>query len=237
MPTITAQLHDLQTLIGRPLSIPELEARLPLAKGELKRNDEGELTLEFNDTNRPDLWCAEGLARQIRAFEEGRPRCYPCFVAPASASEVQTAGTIRVSALLREVRPYIAGFVVKGVVIDDEGLRQFIQTQEKLAENFGNKRSAVSIGVYDASRIVWPVHYRDANPDEVRFVPLGFEEPMTLRQILHQHPKGIDYRYILEGEARYPLLVDSAGVVLSFPPIINSRALGEVKVGDDHLLV
>jgi len=238
MPTITAHLRDLQELIGRPLSAAELGELLPLAKGELKRDEEGELTIEFNDTNRPDLWCAEGLARQIRAHEQGQLEPYPGFVSAGHGDAGYThGGVIRVSAPLKEVRPYIAGFVVKGLTINDEGLKQFIQAQEKLSENFGSRRLAVSVGLYDASRILWPVRYTDADPQTAAFVPLGFDEPMTLREILERHPKGIDYRYILEGQARYPLLVDSSDQVLSFPPIINSRVLGEVKVGDDHLLV
>ncbi|MBI3947641.1 MAG: phenylalanine--tRNA ligase subunit beta [Armatimonadetes bacterium] len=236
MPTITARLDDLQHLMGETLAAAELAKRLPLAKAELKRDEEGELTIEFNDTNRPDLWSAEGLARQLRAHTEGGPQAYPCFVVPAQPA-VELGGTIEVSPGLREIRPYIAGFVVKGITITDEGLKQFIQSQEKLSENFGNKRSAVSIGIYDAARIAWPVRYCDADPQTAAFVPLGFDEPMTLREILERHPKGIDYRYTLEGQPRYPLLIDAKDEVLSFPPIINSRALGEVKVGDDHLLV
>ncbi len=234
MPTITAQLRDLQELIGREVTAAEIAGYLPLAKGEFKRDEAGELTLEFNDTNRPDLWCAEGLARQIRAHLEGQPASYPCFYAPGAAAE--QAGTIQVSAGLREVRPYIAAFVVRGITITDEGLKQFIQTQEKLADNFGSKRAAVSVGIYDAARTTWPVRYADADPRGVSFVPLGMDEPLTLQEILERHPKGIEYRGTLAGQTRYPLLVDAGDQVLSFPPIINSRALGEVKVGDDHLL-
>lgn len=237
MPTITVQLNDLQSLIGREVPLAELAERLPLAKAELKGNDDGELTVEFNDTNRPDLWCAEGLARQIRAYYEGAPRPYACFVAPADAPGVQPGGVIQVSPKLQEVRPYIAAFLIKGITIDDEGLRQFIQTQEKLTDNFGSHRAAVSIGLYNAGAIQWPVRYADADPDAASFVPLGFNDPMSLREILERHPKGIEYRYILEQYDRYPLLIDAKGDVLSFPPIINSRALGEVKVGDDFLLV
>lgn len=93
------------------------------------------------------------------------------------------------------------------------------------------------MGVYDASRIKFPVRYRAAKPDVTRFVPLGFERAMTLREILAEHPKGRDYRHLVEDKAQFPLLEDAEGTVLSFPPVINSRALGEVKVGDDNLFV
>lgn len=44
-----------------------------------------------------------------------------------------------------------------------------------------------------------------------------------MAEILERHPKGIGYRYILEDKANYPLIVDSEGNVLSFPPIINGE--------------
>ena len=39
-----------------------------LVKGELKEHvaETGELRIELQDSNRPDLWCCEGIARQIR---------------------------------------------------------------------------------------------------------------------------------------------------------------------------
>lgn len=60
---------------------------------------------------------------------------------------------------------------------------------------------------------------------------------MTLQAILEQHPKGTEYAAILAGAPRYPLLMDRDQKVLSFPPIINSREIGEVKVGDRDLFV
>ena len=62
-------------------------------------------------------------------------------------------------------------------------------------------------------------------------------EKMTPQEILTVHPKGLEYASILAGCERLPLLWDSDGQVLSFPPIINSRELGEVQLGDTDLLV
>ena len=73
-------------------------------------------------------------------------------------------------------------------------------------------------------------------PDETSFAPLGFEEKMNLNEILIQHPKGKEFGGILKGKEMYPLLTDSEDKILSFPPIINSREIGEVKVGDENLL-
>lgn len=60
---------------------------------------------------------------------------------------------------------------------------------------------------------------------------------MTLAEMLMVHPKGVEYGGILAGASLVPILRDAANQPLSFPPIINSREVGEVQVGDDQLFV
>jgi phenylalanyl-tRNA synthetase beta chain len=84
---------------------------------------------------------------------------------------------------------------------------------------------------------VFPVTYTLVKPDEARFTPLGFDEPMSLGEILSVHPKGVEYGPILAGHDRVPLLRDAEGQVLSLPPVINSREIGEVRAGDAELFV
>ena len=93
------------------------------------------------------------------------------------------------------------------------------------------------MGLYRISLIKWPIIYRGADPDAVSFVPLQWEGSLTLREILKQHPKGKEYAFILEHEPVHPLLTDSQGFILSYPPIINSNDLGAVQVGDDEIFV
>jgi phenylalanyl-tRNA synthetase beta chain len=138
---------------------------------------------------------------------------------------------------VRKVRPFLAGFVAKGVPITDSMLKELIQAQEKLTWNFGRKRKTVSIGLYRPSVISWPVHYRGVDPDNVSFVPLQETRNMTLRQILAEHPKGKEYGSILQNEPIHPLLLDNNSRVLSYPPIINSADLGAVLVGDSELFI
>jgi len=234
MPTITANMKDLCDLAGRALEPAELEEHLRLAKAELKDFDEdtGEVRIELNDTNRPDLWCTEGVARQIRSFLTGEPVRYPVF-----GGAVRTERAVEVDPGLKEVRPFVAAFAAEGPAVTEEFLVQMIQTQEKLCENYGRKRRNVAIGIYDAGAIAFPVKYTAARPGDFRFTPLGFEEPMTLDAILKAHPKGKEYGHLVAGREVFPILVDAKGAVLSFPPIINSRETGEVKVGDRRLFV
>jgi len=138
---------------------------------------------------------------------------------------------------LEEIRPYVAACAATGYRVTQEGLAQLIQTQEKLAEMFGRKRRTVSIGLYRLAAIEFPVTYDLVRPDEVTFTPLGMDTVMTLGEILLVLPKGLEFGGILAGHDRLPYLRDAKRQALSFPPIINSREVGEVRPGDDALFV
>ena len=240
MPTISVNRHDLEQLIvgtdsfRRPVTLEQLEAWLPLVKGEIKGQspDTGELRVELQDSNRPDLWCTEGIARQVRIMLAGHLPTYPFFTARERPHHqlIVTPG-------LEQVRPYVAACAAVGYTVSEEGLAQLIQTQEKLADIFGRKRRMVSIGLYRLPRIVFPVTYGLVMRDEVSFTTLGLDTVMTLGEMLMVHPKGLEYGPILANHDRVPLLRDAKGQVLSFPPIINSREIGDVQVGDQELFV
>lgn len=234
MPTISINQHDFEQLLGRPLAADQLDTWLQWVKGEFKGRDAatGEWRIELQDSNRPDLWCCEGIARQVRTKLRGRAASYPFF-----RGRKRPARTLRVAPGLETVRPFVAACVALGAPVTDEGLAQLIQTQEKLAEIYGRKRRTVSIGLYRLQPVTFPVEYTLVKPEEARFTPLGFEDPLTLGEILARHPKGLEYGGILAGQDRLPLLRDRAGQVLSMPPIINSREIGEVRAGDRDLLV
>lgn len=240
MPTISIFRDDLESLLdgsGRPkrsVSLEKLEEWLMLVKGELKDHtvETGELRIELQDSNRPDLWCCEGIARQIRIKQQGKLRPYPFFTRKPKAIK-----RLIVAPGLEQVRPYVAACIAKGYRVTDEGLAQLIQTQEKLADIFGHKRKTVSIGLYQRQKIQFPVTYELVKPDKARFTPLGMETDMTLSEILMVHPKGLEHGHILAGHDRLPILRDATNQPLSFPPIINSREIGEVRVGDDDLFI
>jgi phenylalanyl-tRNA synthetase beta chain len=62
-----------------------------------------------------------------------------------------------------------------------------------------------------------------ASPRTRKFVPLDFNEEMTMDEILDRHPKGRDYAKIVKDFPLFPLIVDKDDHVLSFPPIINGE--------------
>ena len=238
MPTISIFKADFESLLAvgtrakRPLPIECLDDWLMLVKGELKEHvaETGELRIELQDSNRPDLWCCEGIARQIRIKQQGKLKPYTFFSKRPTRRVVVAPG-------IEHVRPYVAACTAKGYRVTGEGLAQLIQTQEKLADIYGHKRKTVSIGLYQLPRIQFPVTYELVKPDGARFTPLGMETVMTLSEILMVHPKALEHGHILSGHERMPILRDAAQQVLSFPPIINSREIGEVRAGDDQLFV
>ncbi len=240
MPTITVYKDDLESLLQsargavHSVSIAQLEEWLMLVKGELKGHnpETGELRIELQDSNRPDLWCCEGIARQIRIKQQGWLKPYSFFTKKPKSGQ-----TVIVKPGMNRVRPYVAACIAKGYRVSDHGLAQLIQTQEKLADIYGHKRKTVSIGIYQLPKITFPVTYELVKPDDARFTPLGMETVMTLSEILMVHPKGLEHGAILAGNDRFPILRDAKNQVLSFPPIINSREIGEVRVGDDELFI
>jgi phenylalanyl-tRNA synthetase beta chain len=134
--------------------------------------------------------------------------------------------TVRVEPGLEGIRPHIVGCVARHLTMDDEMVKTVMKMQENLHWALGRDRRRASIGVYDLDTVKPDFVYRPVEPDGVRFKPLfgmpSGEQPVTPREILERHPKGMAYKHLLEKHDKYPLLEDAQGRVLSLPPIINS---------------
>ena len=244
MPKIEVNEKLFFQMVGQKYDYDTLEKKLTCGKAELDEKpdmsvpeDQRVIKIELNDTNRPDLWSTNGVARQLRLHNGGTTVDYSKFLSREGDLKDSRNLTVTVDPELKEIRPYMVAFMIEGKAIDEPMLLDIIQTQEKLAWNFGRKRKSLSMGLYRASQIKWPVHYKAVDPDNTSFIPLTFEKPLTCRQILTEHPKGKDYGWILENFKKFPLLTDDAGEVMSMAPVINSATLGAVQVGDKDLMV
>ncbi|MBN2736400.1 MAG: phenylalanine--tRNA ligase subunit beta [Spirochaetales bacterium] len=238
MPKIEVNKNAFFNIFGKNLSQNELVTILEGAKAELDdwNDKEGVLKIELNDTNRPDLWSTAGLARQLKLLQGRDDRKYTFFSRQNDFKDHQ-GREVQVNAGLKNIRPYVAAFAVKGKPVSEELLKDTIQTQEKLCWNYGQKRKSIAMGVYRANMIKFPVHYKAVNPDTTSFTPLGLDSELTLGQILKDHPKGQEFGWILKDVPKFPFLEDAEGGVLSFPPIINSASIGALEVGDDYIFV
>ncbi len=243
MPKIECNEKLFFDAIGKKYTYDALEDVLPCAKAELDEKpdmslpeNERVVKIELNDTNRPDLWSTNGVARQIKLHEGGKTVDYMKLMTNRGNNDYGDR-VVDVDPELKNIRPYMVAFMIAGKPIDDPMLKDIIQTQEKLAWNFGRKRKSLSMGVYRIDQIKFPVKYHAVDPDKTSFVPLQCDQPMTCRQILTDHPKGKDFGWILADKSKFPLLSDAKNEILSMAPIINSATLGAVQVGDKDLMV
>ena len=246
MPTIDVEYAEFKRLLGKPTKYigghptdrlsnkerDELDDILAFVKSEVKLYDEkeGVLSIEIKDTNRADLWSAEGLARALRGFLNVAKGLKQYAVGEPIVD-------VHVDSRLRNIRPFMGCAIVKNVKLTDAIIRGLMHLQDKLDQTYGRNRQKTSIGLYDYTLIAPPLNYTVVKPEEISFVPLGFEEEMNLAEILERHPKGIEYGHIVKKHSLYPIILDAKGKPLSFPPVINSNDLGKVTGETRHVLV
>ena len=63
MPKIEISFQDLCNLVGKQLPKEGLEDTMMYAKVEMDDIKGDMIKADCKDTNRPDLWCTEGIAR------------------------------------------------------------------------------------------------------------------------------------------------------------------------------
>jgi len=226
---VDVRISDLLHLLGKPITLEELEENLFLLKCELERGVGDLATIEVNP-DRTDMLSTEGIARALRGFLEIQTGAPKYRVDHSNWEAI-------VDSSVAKVRPYLACAIIRNIPLTTELIAELMQFQERLTSTFGRNRKKTSIGLYVLDLIKPPVYYRAAPPDTIRFVPLGFQETMSAKRILQEHPKGQEFGSILEGQPRYPVLVDAAGQVLSLPPIINSNDLGRIVETTRNLFV
>ena len=172
--------------------------------------------------NRYDLLCLEGLALALRIFLEKQkmPEIKPLNVLPEEERQLIVYDSVN------EVRPVGLSAILRDINFTNETLKGFMDLQDKLHNNICRGRKLVSMGTHDLNTVKGPFTYRALSPEKIHFVPLNREEEVNgdgLMSILKEDPKLGKYLYLLEGKQKYPVMMDSNGVIMSLPPIINSQ--------------
>src|SRR5205807_2014961 len=231
-PSVQFSLADLEGLLGKtvPRDKEGLNEIFAFVKGDVESLEGDAVSIEVKDSNRPDIWSVEGIARAMKGYL-GVGRIRPITVAGRSNLNVV------VDKRVKPIRPFISTAIVKGLQPTDEALKSWINLQEKLDQTYGRKRKRASIGFYPADLIQSPLSYTVANPDIISFAPLGSEKKQSLREIVSTHPKGSEYGEIISQFESWPVLVDATDNVLSLPPVINSNDLGRITTGTRNILV
>ena len=221
MPTISVEQNLIAKLLAQHKldhDIEQIADELPLLGTDIDRCDAQTLDIEIFP-NRPDLLSGETLTRAIRNFVHRQP-------AKPSITTTEGKITLNVEPDLAEIRPVILGAVVRNVdytsigVSADEFIKSLMDHQEKLHFALGRGRKRASIGVHDLAKLAPPFTVKAVSGD-IKFTPLAASEPMSIKEIMAEHPKGIEYAHLLSEFDRYPIILDAENNVLSFPPIIN----------------
>ncbi len=229
MPTVTLNKKVFEKLVGKSLTIEELKEKIPMLGTDLESVDEKEIHVEIFP-NRPDQLSEQGLARAFSSFigvNKG-----------LKEYKVESSGEkLIVEKSVKDVRPYTACAIVKGINFDDETIKEIIQIQEKLHITYGRKRKKAAIGVYPLEKIKFPITYFAEDPKKVTFQPLESKEELTGLQILSKHPTGRDYAHLLEGLTKFAFFKDADDNILSMPPIINSHDVGKISESTTDVFV
>ena len=213
MPVLKIYFARFEKMTGLPRKL--ILERLPYLGLDIEGTDDESVRIEYNP-NRPDFSTDYGIARALRGLV-GKERGLKEYKAYAGRLQVHVDKSVA------KVRPFIACAVARGLKLDEETVRQLISMQEDLHNGLGRRRRKVAIGLHNLDSITPPVYYGTKDPG-FAFVPLGSDEHMSLKDILEKTETGVAYAKILAGFEDYPMLTDSKGVVLSFPPIINGQA-------------
>ncbi|MBA2857775.1 phenylalanyl-tRNA synthetase beta chain [Methanococcus maripaludis] len=235
MPTINVNKVDLERLSNISLSDKLIEDRFPMMGVEVEeifeevdKNGKKQNMVQFSiNPDRPDYLSVEGLARGFRGF----------MGITTGIQEFEVLDSdIKVTVEENETRPYVAFALVKNVLMDEFVLESMINLQEKLHWAIGRDRKKLAIGIHDFDKVKAPFTYKEIKGDEIKFVPLGYEdEEMTPREIIEKHEKGIKYAHLIQND-KFPIIVDANGEVLSLPPIINGT-LTKVTPTSKNLLI
>ena len=240
MPTIVVNRNALFKAIGRTFTDEEfdnlcfefgIELDDVTSEQEMKKNEQNKEDINLSTevlykievaANRYDLLCLEGLALALRIFLEKQkmPDIKPINVLPENERQLIVYDSVN------DVRPIGLCAILRDINFTDEMLKNFMDLQDKLHNNICRGRKLVSMGTHDLDTVKGPFTYRALEPEHIHFVPLNREEEVNgdgLMTLLKDDPKLGKYLDLLKGKKKYPVMMDSNGIIMSLPPIINSQ--------------
>jgi phenylalanyl-tRNA synthetase beta chain len=215
MPVVNVTVDRLKKFVPG-VKVDKALDMLPFVALDIEGIDNNVIRVEYNP-NRPDFSSDYGIARALRGLleiETGLPKF---------KISGMSGLTVKVDPAVKKVRPHIVALAARNGRLDDETIKQLIAMQEDLHNGVGRRRKKASIGIHNLDAIKFPVTYKAVGGDYA-FEPLGEASSRSIDQILKESDIGRQYGHILSNSEKYPIIVDGAGTVLSFPPIINGNA-------------
>lgn len=252
MPTVIVNRDHLFKYIGETYSderfdeicfefgieLDEITSEKEMFENEQKKSKEGlstEVLYKIEvPANRYDLLCLEGLGMALRVFLNKSD--IPEIKVLNSSDSVHS---LTVEESVVKVRPYVLAAILRDITFTDESLISFMELQDKLHHNICRGRSLVSMGTHDLDSVKAPFFYRGLQRDSFKFLPLNRNDEVTgseLLEILKNDHKLKHFVPLLANEDYFPAIVDSNGLIMSVPPMLNSEP-SKLKISTKNVFI
>ncbi len=117
-------------------------------------------------------------------------------------------------------RPFVNLLSVKLDKPAKESIKELMAIQEKFDVTVGRNRHSAAIGMFDMSKLKFPLSYKEMESSAVSFVPLGYNSVHSLDDIIKQTDKGREYSALI---GKKPIVwAQKDGSIFALPPIINA---------------
>ncbi|CAH0020187.1 unnamed protein product [Clonostachys rhizophaga] len=247
MPTISVDKYKLYEALGQKFTTEEFEdlcfeygieldedtenEERPIVNGE---QEPPQLKIEI-PANRYDMLCFEGIALNLNIFRGRIPTPNYRVVAPKDEEQY----VINVLPETAQVRPLIAGAVLRNVKFTKDRYESFISLQDKLHQNLARQRTLVAIGTHDLDTVQGPFTYEALPPRDIKFAPLNQTKEMNSEELMTFYEKDKHlgrYLHIIRDSPVYPVIYDKNKIVCSLPPIINGEH-SKITLNTTNILV
>jgi len=228
MTILTFNKSEIEKKIGKVTK--ELEHKITMMGTPIEEVTNSEVSVEIFP-NRPDLLSMQNFCRAFNQYK-GKSG-----ISDYKINEGEKDYKVIVEKSVKGVRPFTVCCVVRGLNLDEKKIIEIIELQEKLHNSIGRKRKKVAIGIYPLDKIKMPIRFMSKHPDEIKFIPLESSKEMNGRQIIRNHPAGLEYGELLKDHTVYPIFIDAEDKILSMPPIINSQDTGRVSANTKDIFI
>ena len=228
MPVVELNLNRIKKLISGSVTKKRIIETLPFLGLDIESQDDDKIRIEYSP-NRPDYSTDFGIALGLEGLLGIKKGIQKINIKKHGRFE------IKVDSSVSKIRPFVTGIIARNGIINDEIIKQLMNMQEDLHFGIGRKRKKSSIGLHDLDKISFPLNYTTSTREH-SFVPLNSESMNTIDKILSETDVGRDYGWILNESKNVPIILDSEGKTISFPPIINA-ALTTVTTKTKNIFV
>jgi len=209
MPVVEISYSRLQKLVGKA-SKKQISDSLPFLGLDIESEDKDLVRVEYSP-NRPDYSTDFGIALGLQGLLGLKTGSIKLKIKKSKNFRINVKPSVS------KIRPFVTGIIAKNGKIDDKIIKQFMAMQEDLHFGIGRKRKKSSIGIHDLDKICFPLTYTTTNRNH-KFIPLNSKKDQKISDILKNTEVGQDYGYVLGNSSIVPIIIDSSGATVSFPP-------------------